>query len=53
MYSGRNLNLFTDLYSVGTDYYADLGFTPRLINYDAVKDTSIRLGHEQWHSEAA
>jgi hypothetical protein len=52
MYSGRNLNLFTDLYSVGTNYYADLGFTPRLINYDAVKDTSIRLGYEQWHSEA-
>jgi Domain of unknown function (DUF5916)/Carbohydrate family 9 binding domain-like len=52
MYSGRNVNLFTDLYAVGTDYYADLGFTPRLINYDAVKDTSIRLGYEQWHSEA-
>jgi len=51
MYSGRHLTLFTDLYSVGTDYYADLGFTPRLINYDAVKDTSIRLGYEQWHSE--
>jgi hypothetical protein len=52
MYSGRHLNLFTDLYSVGTNYYADMGFTPRLINYDAVKDTSIRLGYEQWHSEA-
>jgi hypothetical protein len=50
-YSGRHLTLFTDLYSVGTDYYADLGFTPRLINYDAVKDTSTRLGYEQWHSE--
>ena len=52
MYAGRHLNLFTDLYSVGTNYYTDMGFSPRLTNYDAVRDTSIRLGYEQWHSEA-
>ncbi|HEU5290138.1 MAG TPA: hypothetical protein VFU05_05800, partial [Cyclobacteriaceae bacterium] len=30
---------------VGENYINDLGFVPRLYNYDAVNDTTIRIGH--------
>jgi len=30
---------------VGQNYVNDLGFIPRLYNYDAVNDTTIRIGH--------
>jgi Domain of unknown function (DUF5916)/Carbohydrate family 9 binding domain-like len=43
-YSNRNLNLLVDFVSTGTNYYTDLGFVNRIENYDAVRDTSIRLG---------
>jgi hypothetical protein len=45
-YSGRNLTYFIDYIGIGTDYYADMGFIPRLDNYDAARDTTIRLGFE-------
>lgn len=30
---------------VGENYINDLGFIPRLYNYDAVRDTTFRIGH--------
>ncbi|HEY3403312.1 MAG TPA: DUF5916 domain-containing protein [Ohtaekwangia sp.] len=30
---------------VGENYINDVGFIPRLYNYDAVRDTTIRIGH--------
>lgn len=45
-YSGRNLSYFIDYIGIGTNYYADMGFIPRLENYDAARDTVIRLGFE-------
>jgi hypothetical protein len=30
---------------VGENYINDLGFVPRLYNYDALNDTTIRIGH--------
>jgi hypothetical protein len=43
-HSGRNLSLTLDLTSLGTNYYADMGFIERIENYDAARDTIIRLG---------
>lgn len=30
---------------VGENYVNDLGFIPRLHNYDAIRDTTVRIGH--------
>jgi hypothetical protein len=30
---------------VGENYVNDLGFIPRLYNYDAIRDTTVRIGH--------
>lgn len=43
-HSGRNLGFVVDLASLGTNYYADMGFIERIENYDAIRDTTIRLG---------
>ena len=43
-YYKRNFSFFADYIGVPTDYHADMGFIPRLENYDAVLDTVIRLG---------
>jgi Domain of unknown function (DUF5916)/Carbohydrate family 9 binding domain-like len=41
-------NYFT---KVGTDYTPDIGFVPYIYNYDAVRDTTIRLGYyESWNN---
>ena len=45
-YNGRNFSVFTDYIRMGTNYYADLGFIQRIENYDAVKDTVLRLGFD-------
>lgn len=33
------------LEKVGQNYINDLGFIPRLYNYDAINDTTVRIGH--------
>ncbi len=48
-YSGRNFSYFLDYIGIDTDYYADMGFIPRLNNYDAKLDTIIRMGYEHIH----
>lgn len=49
-YSGRNFSAFIDYIGMGTNYYADMGFIRRIENYDAVRDTIIRLGYEHLHT---
>jgi hypothetical protein len=34
---------------VGENYVNDLGFIPRLYNYDAVRDTTVRIGHSTFN----
>jgi Domain of unknown function (DUF5916)/Carbohydrate family 9 binding domain-like len=46
-YSGRKFESFIDLDDVGTNFYTDMGFVQRMENYDAIRDTSIRLGFKQ------
>ncbi len=46
-YFGRKLSGFINVSGVGTNYYADMGFTQRIENYDAALDTTIRLGYKE------
>ncbi|MEM9326547.1 MAG: DUF5916 domain-containing protein [Bacteroidota bacterium] len=45
-YDGRNFSFFVDYFGITNDYFADIGFIPRLSNYDALNDTTIHLGYE-------
>jgi Domain of unknown function (DUF5916)/Carbohydrate family 9 binding domain-like len=38
-------NFINDTRTVGTNFYADMGFINRINNYDAVRDTTVRLGY--------
>jgi len=44
-YNTRSLSFSTKLNSVGSNYITDIGFVPRISNYDALKDTLIREGY--------
>lgn len=51
MYSSRALSITVDADDVGENYYTDMGFVERISNYDAVRDTSIRVGFKQIFNE--
>lgn len=46
-FRGRVFSTSINWTTVGTNYAADVGFVNRLENYDALRDTSIRLGYQQ------
>jgi len=46
-YFGRSFSSSFSLNNVSSNYYADIGFIQRIENYDARKDTIIRLGFKQ------
>ena len=50
-YNGRNFGFVVDLANVGKNYYTDMGFVQRISNYDAERDTSIRIGFKHLFSE--
>ncbi|QHT68313.1 carbohydrate binding family 9 domain-containing protein [Rhodocytophaga rosea] len=50
-YFGRNFTMFIDYYNIGTNYYTDMGFINRIENYDAERDSTIRMGFHQFYSE--
>ena len=50
---GRNFDFYFNYFGIDTDYYADIGFIPRMDNYDAANDTTVHLGYEHWFSRAA
>lgn len=43
-HNGRNWKYRMNYWDISSDYYADIGFIPRLENYDALLDTTIHLG---------
>jgi hypothetical protein len=43
-YRNNNWSIIQDFTSIGTNYYADMGNLNRIENYDALRDTTIRLG---------
>lgn len=46
MHSSRNLSTVHSFSHTGRDYIVDLGFNARQFNYDAAKDTFLRVGYE-------
>jgi len=50
-YNGRNFGFVLDVANVGKNYYTDMGFVQRISNYDAQRDTSIRIGYKHLYSE--
>jgi hypothetical protein len=49
-YTGKNVNITTSWSQVNSNFIADLGFTPRLYNYDALNDTTVRIGYNNYSS---
>jgi hypothetical protein len=50
-YFSENFNGFVDFTGIGRNYYADMGFVNRVSNYDAERDTTIRVGTNFLFSE--
>ncbi len=48
---GRNFISFFDIGFTGKNYYADVGFVNRVSNYDAARDTVIRMGFNIVYNE--
>ena len=49
-YNKRGLNWNTSIIKLGENYITDVGFTPRLYNYDALNDVVVREGYLQTSS---
>ena len=49
-YSSRALKVTVDANAVGTNYYTDMGFVERILNYDAARDTSVRVGFKSLYT---
>ncbi|WP_271406806.1 DUF5916 domain-containing protein [Tenacibaculum soleae] len=46
-FNKRGFNWNAAIKNVGKNYITDVGFTPRLYNYDAINDVTIREGYTQ------
>lgn len=46
-FNNRGLNFNTSIRKLGENYITDVGFTPRLYNYDAINNVTIREGYLQ------
>lgn len=42
----HNWHLFGQLGNIGKNYYTDMGYVQRIDNYDALRDTTIRVGYK-------
>lgn len=51
-FHNTSVNVTVDYNNVGTNYYADMGFLLRMENYDAVRDTVVRVGWRQLFNQA-
>lgn len=45
-YFGRRFYAFINYDGIGTNFYTDMGYVQRIENYDAARDTTIRLGYK-------
>jgi hypothetical protein len=50
-YNDRNFSAILNFAEVGTNYFTDMGFVSRIENYDAEKDTLVRLGYKDIYGE--
>ena len=46
-YGNRNFETLQDFAYIGDNYITDAGFIRRLDNYDAARDTTVRIGYSQ------
>lgn len=51
MWQDKTWDVLQDFLVMGKNYYADMGFINRIENYDAERDTVIRLGFKQNFNE--
>jgi len=47
-FQNANWNIQTNAMMVQNNYFTDLGYNLRIDNYDAIRDTVVRLGFTQW-----
>jgi hypothetical protein len=47
-YTDKHLTISTGWSQINSNFIADLGFTPRLYNYDALNDTTTRIGYNAY-----
>lgn len=52
-YDTKKIGLFLNVTNVGKNYYTDMGYVQRISNYDALRDTSIRIGFKHHYSQFA
>jgi hypothetical protein len=52
-YNTRKFNATVDVTSLGTNYYTDMGYVQRINNYDAERDTTIRVGFKHLFTSAS
>lgn len=50
-YDTRSIGIVMDITNVDENYYTDMGYVQRIKNYDAINDTSIRVGFKHLFSE--
>ena len=50
-YNGERFKGYINYSGAGKNYYADMGFVQRVENYDASRDTVIRLGYHQLYND--
>ncbi|MDE3236177.1 MAG: carbohydrate binding family 9 domain-containing protein [Bacteroidota bacterium] len=46
-YKSRHWSVRSGFTSVGTNYYTDMGYAVRINNYDALRDTTVRVGYKE------
>jgi hypothetical protein len=47
-YNDRRMTITAGWSRINSNFVADLGFTPRLYNYDASRDTTVRIGYNNY-----
>lgn len=52
-YLSKKLNFIVDRGRITENYHADMGFINRIVNYDALLDSSIRRGFDQLYNETS
>ncbi len=52
-YNTRKFGFVIDFANVDKNYYTDMGFVQRINNYDAIRDTSIRVGFKHIYTEVS
>ena len=50
-YNGRKFSAILNASTLGTNYYTDMGFVTRVENYDAIRDTVVRVGYKDLYNE--